>query len=153
MTLLIARFATCMGHTAHERVHSRHATCMDKPSDLLYVLGLLVEALLFGMFTSCMMFDQVEVINSKMTHIDRLKGTDIGGSLPGIMEVFGLHTRIDPTDTRFRRDWLSPFVRACFPDPLRDEVMGFCRPCRPKPEVEFAADPRSGGLRSVAEIV
>ena len=31
------------------------STCLDKPTQLLTILGLLIEALLFGMFTSCMM--------------------------------------------------------------------------------------------------
>jgi hypothetical protein len=30
-------------------------TCLDRPQQLLVILGLLIEALLFGMFTSCMM--------------------------------------------------------------------------------------------------
>lgn len=111
------------------RLYHRHTNiCLDKPSHLLTILGLLIEAILFGMFTACMMFDQASVVNSKMTHIDRLKGSNIGGSLAGIIEVFGVGSRgVDYT--RFRPDWLSPFARVCFPSSLRDEVMGFCRPC------------------------
>lgn len=144
MVLIIARFATCMGMPSSSSRHAfahggaaagvvRDATCLDEPSHLLNILGLLVEALLFGLFTSCMMCDQFEVIHSKMTHIDRLKGTDVGGSLPGILEVFGAATsrlsKATGADTRFRADWLSPLHKVCFPESVQDEVFGFCRPC------------------------
>ena len=66
MTLIVVRFSTCV-HVHHRRRH-RHAeeaaalaaevghqnVCLDKPTQLLTMLGLLIEALLFGMFTSCM---------------------------------------------------------------------------------------------------
>uniref|UniRef100_A0A7S3DXR7 Uncharacterized protein n=1 Tax=Entomoneis paludosa TaxID=265537 RepID=A0A7S3DXR7_9STRA len=78
----------------------------------------------------------MEVVQHKMTHIDKLKGLQIGGSLAGIAEVFGPHggsskkTDDDPAaQTQFRFDWLSPWVHgACFPASLRDEIMGFGLP-------------------------
>jgi len=74
-----------------------------------------------------MMFDQLDVILNKVTHIDRFKGNDISGSIPGIIEVFGAGRRgLD--EIKFRADWLSPFVNICFPPSVYDEVMGFCRP-------------------------
>jgi hypothetical protein len=123
---------------------------------LLKVLGLLIEALLFGMFTTCMMFDQASVITSKLTHIDRLKGIDVGSSIEGITEVFGCGKRGD--DTRFRFDWLSPFSRVCFPESLRDEVMGFCRPVCGGGSVEEDVEmttttPSKEGLRPIADII
>ena len=69
MTLIIARFSTCV-HMHHRRRHHMgaeaamlaaaaaqgpNATCLDQPSQLLTILGLIIESLLFGMFTSCMM--------------------------------------------------------------------------------------------------
>jgi hypothetical protein len=134
IALVVLRFAFCMSttgrHVAHETTKNPiHATCLDRPTQLLTILGLLVEAVLFGMFTSCMMFDQMEVIHSKLTHIDRLKGAHVGGSLQGIVEVFGSSSSPLSQAHRFRWDWLSPFVRVCFPASLQDEVMGFCRKC------------------------
>jgi hypothetical protein len=106
-----------------------------------------------------MMIDQAGVVMTKMTHIDRLKGGDDGGSsLEGVVEVFGLGSsirRLDKksgsnlslgmdnnnnnsgagwtpapsTSSAFRADWLSPFHRICFPTSVHDEIMGFCRPC------------------------
>lgn len=148
MTLVITRFATCMGTHRHEAHHGRHVSCLDKPADLLRILGLLIESLLFGMFTSCMMFDQFEVIRSKLTHIDRLKGMDVSGSLSGPEEVFG--TSPGKPSGRIRLDWLSPFARVCYPDSLRDEVMGFCIPVS-NSEVELST--RKTTLKNVADIV
>jgi hypothetical protein len=79
------------------------------------------------------MFDQSEVISSKMTHIDRLKGGgEVGvASLGGVAEVFGVGARggHGTNSSRFRFDWLSPFARVCFPPSIQDDIMGFCRPC------------------------
>ena len=140
LLLVIARFTNCMGESHHSRHghHHRHVsmTCLDKPTQLLNVLGLLIESLLFGMFTSCMIFDQSDVIFSKLTHIDRLKGVDIGGALAGITEVFGVGRR-GVGSTRFQPNWLSPFSKVCFPPSVRDEVMGFCRPAAKPPTTEM----------------
>jgi hypothetical protein len=72
-----------------------------------------------------MMVDQWDVVASNMTHIDRLKGEVIAQMerVPGVTEVFGHGRR------GFRLDWLSPFAQVCFTPSLRDEIMGFCRPC------------------------
>jgi palmitoyltransferase ZDHHC3/7/25 len=106
-------------------------TCLDQPNQLLSILGLFIEAILFGLFTSCMMIDQAGVVTTKMTHIDRLKGGDdtLGSSLAGVVEVFGLDPKKLDLADKFRADWFSPFHRICFPSSLHDEMMGFCRPC------------------------
>jgi DHHC palmitoyltransferase len=155
LTLIIARFSFCgispVGSRRHPKAIAtlvaatvrRPPPCLDHPSQLLTILFLLIEAILFGIFTSCMMFDQADVIRSKVTHIDRLTGSDVSGNLAGVLEVFGvLPPRSDnnnhndselfllsnKNDTSIRMDWFSPFARVCLPS--REEVMGFCRPCR-----------------------
>jgi hypothetical protein len=97
-----------------------------------------------------MMFDQSDVIRSNVTHIDRLKGADFVSRLAGISEVFGLGSHGVET-RRFRSDWLSPFVKVCFPPSVQDEVFGFCRPCaKNTPETELST---RRGARSIVEIV
>ena len=138
-------------------------TCLDRPTQLVQILGLIVEAILFGLFTSCMMIDQAGVVRSKMTHIDRLKGEGDGigaASLAGVVEVFGLASNKRSLDgSRFRPDWLSPFSKICFPPSLQDEIMGFCTPCiggNRAGETELSSPLRPGNsqmVRSVAEIV
>ena len=155
MTLVIWRFIQCLGK------HSQHQHCLDDPAHLLHLIGLMVEALLFGLFTSCMMIDQWDVVLTNVTHIDRLKGEIGFGFLDdqrrkGINEVFG--TGKGSNASHFRADWLSPFVRACFPLSLHDEIMGFCRPCglggndkKSKDDDDLVGGSRN--IRSIAEIV
>ena len=132
LTLLSFRFFDCLGRHGH--VRTQHFTCLDRPTQMLSILGLFIEAILFGLFTSCMMFDQSGVVMSNITNIDRLKGagndTNSTKTLAGVIEVFGLHPK-KGLDMRggFRTDWLSPFHRICFPTTVHDEIMGFCKPC------------------------
>lgn len=159
LTLIGVRFFDCMNHHGHIRTH--HMTCLDRPSQLLSILGLFIEAILFGLFTMCMMVDQAGVVTTKMTHIDRLKGGDdsMGSSLAGVVEVFGLDPKKLELADKFRADWLSPFHRICFPSSLHDEVMGFCRPCGLGGFSSNRNTPMNGDtemtpmIRSVAEIV
>jgi len=168
ISLVSMRFWSCM-HVRHGRLRS-HATCLDHPSQLLSILGLLVEGILFGLFTSCMIIDQSSVVTTKLTHIDRLKGEVGNTGVAGIIEVFGMNLKRN-TGSKFRPDWLSPFANVCFPPTVRDEIFGFCRPCtRSKPtsgsdkEIEMnGSQPQqqqqqqqpstSNMIRSVTEIV
>lgn len=143
LSIVIFRFATCVQNHEHGRRHSAHIVCLDSPTQMLNVLGLLIEGLLFGMFTSCMMYDQSEVIRSKLTHIDRLKGdANVGGNLPGVIEVFGIGNTTG-SSTRFRWDWMSPFHKVRYPPDVVDEVMGFGRNRRGKqdPPAEMELNP------------
>ena len=58
-----------MSHHGHHVRSHHHLTCLDQPTQLLQILGLIVEAILFGLFTCCMMVDQAGVVTTKMTHI------------------------------------------------------------------------------------
>ena len=127
--------------------------CFDQPADLLYILGLVAESLLFGLFTSCMMIDQWDVVNSNVTHIDRLKGESGGDRVAGWIEVFG---QLKGSVSSLRLDCLSPFTRVCFPKGMHDDIMGFCRPCGGSSEttgVEMGSIPSGRMVRSVPDIV
>lgn len=156
LSLLVWRFTSCMGHHHHVRQQQQHspanARCFDDPTDLLKVLGLLVESVLFGLFTMCMMCDQSGVVSSRITHIDRLKGLELRDTISGVAEVFGVGRPRDRTasaslwrrrknrstsdfdgssssssPSKFRLDWLSPFSPVCWGS-LEEEIMGYCRP-------------------------
>lgn len=125
MGLVVARFVNCLGNI------EKHEPCLDEPTHLLGLIGLVVESLLFGMFTCCMVVDQWDVVVSNVTHIDRLKGElfmeDVEGR-SGIHEVFGSGVG-KSKKVGFRFDWLSPFAKVCFPEHIEADIMGFCRPC------------------------
>jgi hypothetical protein len=129
--LVAYRFIKCLAEDPkNEDFH-----CLDDPEHLLYLLFLVVEAVLFGLFTTCMMFDQLDVVSSKVTHIDRLKGGEgfftayeKDSSHAGLMEVFGYGSGRFNLLTFFRWDCLSPLTHARFPDSVRDEIMGYYRP-------------------------
>ena len=110
------------------------------------LIGLTIEALLFGLFTICMMVDQWDVVVTNLTHIDRLKGADNGfynpsnqhrqnlKNRPGVHEVFGARKAItssnDNTRSKFHITWISPFHKVCFPETVREDIFGYtCRPC------------------------
>lgn len=153
LVLLVWMFFSCTVATGY--LNAGTTACIDNPMDLLGLVGLLVEALLFGMFTSCMMVDQWDVVTTNLTHIDRLKGDpflQFANLLPpenartclAVHEVFGsgvaaaadvcsssIEKLIQHKATygQFRMDWLSPLAKAQFPDNVKDDIMGFCRPC------------------------
>jgi len=65
LLLTIAKFVYCGMH---------RNLCPSQPSDgYLLVVFLLVESILFGLFTLCMLGDQISTIATNMTQIDRLK--------------------------------------------------------------------------------
>lgn len=77
-----------------------------EPCVALRVIGLVAAAVLFGLFTLCMMCDQYSVILTGTTQIDRMKGEAVENL--GIREVFGGAT------AKFNWYWLVP-VEIWFP--------------------------------------
>jgi hypothetical protein len=95
-----------------------------------------------------MMCDQWDVVMTNLTHIDRLKGNDTlqYRVQAGINEVFGTGSRSMTSSsslatsslphhhhhTNYRRGfhytWLSPLHKVCFPETVRDDIFGYCRP-------------------------
>ncbi|KAL0589323.1 hypothetical protein ABG067_002542 [Albugo candida] len=80
------------------------------------VVFLVLESMLFGLFTVCMMCDQYSVITTGATQIDRLKG-DYTQNF-GVREVFG------GADTKFSIDWLLP-INIWFPKTEQVRLLGY----------------------------
>ena len=80
------------------------------------VVFLVLESMLFGLFTVCMMCDQYSVITTGATQIDRLKG-DYSQNF-GVREVFG------GADTSFSIDWLLP-INIWFPKTEQVRLLGY----------------------------
>lgn len=81
-------------------------------------LLLLIESALFGMFTMCMKADQLSVVLTNQTQIDKLKNYSYETKVD-INEVFGC-----PNDIRFQLNWLYP-IPVRFRDSVRDEILGY----------------------------
>lgn len=149
--LVVTRFFQCL-HT----IDSKHESCLDDSSHLLYLIFLTIESFLFGMFTSCMMIDQWDVVSTNVTQIDRLKGAftmEETEFQSGVNEVFGVG-RKGKKSTSCRMDWISPFAKVCFPESMKDDVMGFCRPCTNILKVNKVKTDDSGEAKGlVADIV
>lgn len=94
---------------------------MNTAAGNLLVIFLVIEAVLFGLFTCCMMLDQYTVVSTNTTAIDRLKGEYHKLSRAAtheVNEVFG------GKDRRFRLDWFLP-VPVAFPRSLAFEILGY----------------------------
>lgn len=151
LVLLVWKFCSCYVATGY--MNAGTTACIDDPKQLIALIGLLVEAILFGLFTSCMMVDQWDVVTTNLTHIDRLKGDpylQFATLIPpentraclAVHEVFGsgaiaaneVCSSIEKiiqhkaTYGNFRMDWLSPLAKVQFPPNVKDDIMGFCRP-------------------------
>lgn len=114
----------CPGTSAPPKQPARSST--NKPplktaAGNLLIIFLVIEAVLFGLFTCCMMLDQYTVVSTNTTAIDRLKGEYHKLSRAAtreVNEVFG------GKDRRFRLDWFLP-VPAAFPRSLAFEILGY----------------------------
>jgi hypothetical protein len=130
MGLLFFRFIHCVSPTAD---------CNTSPSQAISLLMLTIVAVLFGLFTGCLLVDQVTSISSNTTQIDRLKGNveprnsqDIDDRKQlwhNLGEVFGG----DPAREGIRWSWFIP-------TPVRfndtEGLTGFCFRDVPRPRTQ-----------------
>lgn len=62
--LVILKFLSCLGN---------RGGCVQSIQEQLFITFLMVESILFGLFTLCMMADQMSMLTTNQTKIDRLK--------------------------------------------------------------------------------
>ena len=88
-----------------------------------YIIFLFVEAVLFGIFTLCMMGDQSTTIWTNQTQIDRLKNVKHDGASAEFNEVLG-----SPLTVEWDWAWLypSPVKFPPYPDPRNQAIYGYC---------------------------
>lgn len=95
-----------------------HDFCRHDVHHHLLVIFLVIESILFGLFTMCMIGDQWTTISSNQTQIDRLKNTKYEYQ-EEVNEVCG-----SPSHVTFSWSWLYP--RAVkFTDDLKHRIYGF----------------------------
>jgi len=113
VVMVMARFVACVA--AHTASDSKEC---GTPHETLYTIFLLVESILFGLFTFCMMSDQASAVADNQTQIDRLKNEKHVVKTT-INEVFGTSN-----DVRCSLSWVVP-VPVQFPEATRDSIRGY----------------------------
>eukprot|EP01033_Poteriospumella_lacustris_P011073 gene11073-7878_t len=108
MLLTCSRFLICVYRD----------NCQESPIPELFLVFLVIEGILFGLFTLCMIGDQMTVIMTNQTQIDRLKNKKYDIQTE-VHEVFGTPSRVS-----FLWSWFMP-VPTSFPHHVRDIIMGF----------------------------
>lgn len=111
MILVVAKYVSC----------SFGLTPCGNPEDQLIVIFLVIVALLFGLFTLCMLGDQMTSIYTNQTQIDRLKNTKYAQQ-GEINEVCG-----SPSHINFHVSWLWPTPVSFKNLELEDRIYGFRR--------------------------
>lgn len=92
--------------------------CYGEAHHHLLVIFLVIEAILFGLFTMCMIGDQWTTISSNQTQIDRLKNTKYQYQ-EEVNEVCG-----SPSHVNFSWSWFLP-IAVKFSDDLKHRIYGF----------------------------
>ena len=126
LLLLLLRYSSCL---------SSDRGCSG--GGAIKTMFLFIEALLFGLFTLCMLCDQISVVTTNTTSIDRLKG-DVGSersTWENLSEVFG------GDKLGFRPHWLLP-IPAFLPQTARNHALGFV--C--KVELDLDLEGGEGGV-------
>jgi hypothetical protein len=83
------------------------------------VIFLVVESILFGLFTLCMLGDQLSAIGSNQTQIDRLKGTKHNYQME-VNEVCG-----SARGVKCHHTWFIPTAVKFAEGVIRDKVLGY----------------------------
>lgn len=91
--------------------------CGDE-THLLFVLFLFVESMLFGLFTLCMLGDQLYALKSNQTQIDKLKNQKHDIKVE-VNEVCGT-----PQELNFHWSWFLP-IPVSFSEMVREKVLGY----------------------------
>lgn len=132
LMLLIIRYFDCgISDSCYRRHLSAGKGLKKNPSldltaanDNILLIFLLIEAILFGLFTTCMILDQYTVVTTNITSIDRLKGetssNEYRNTVADINEVFG------GTSFGLRLDMFIP-RRAVYPPSVVPELLGYRR--------------------------
>jgi hypothetical protein len=141
-TFIISAYALCLlgGHIFGCMSLSAPPSCLEvTPSGFASTLVLTICAIMFGLFTLCMMVDQSQVLVTGLTQIDRHKGgSSGGGSKLAVMTAtetpealsYKLRAEVFGGDGRFELTWLLP-TPILYRNP--EELTGYCFRDTPRP--------------------
>ena len=108
LILIVSRFVLCA---------VENKACGNE-GHLLFVLFLFIESMLFGLFTLCMLGDQLSSLRTNQTQIDKLKNEKHEVRVE-VNEVCGT-----PSELAFHWGWFFPLPVA-FTETVREKVLGY----------------------------
>jgi len=130
--LVLGRFLHCASSTA--------ACPAPSAVGALGIVQCAIIAVLFGLFTGCLMGDQLNIALTNQTQVDRVKGIDhdahLNPELDGRLQVWHNLAEVfggDPAREGFRLAWLVP-TAIHYKDPER--LTGYCFRDLPKPRTQ-----------------
>lgn len=109
--LALGKFVSCASASVSEN------PCLHDSGGAMWIILLIMESVLFGSFTMCMIFDQWEVVATGTTQIDRLKG-ESHEVRSDVNEVFG------GAGKGMAWHWMLP-LEPTFPASVRAEILGY----------------------------
>lgn len=136
---VISVYSLCLICTKFSVCYLHNEAC---EGNILSLLLLLFEAIIFGLFTLCMMGDQASVILTNQTQIDRMKNKK-HVAFHNVNEVFG-----GSNDAVFRLDWILP-TNISYPPACKYEILGYMNPYETEHEVLISQSNSDNGVEMV----
>ena len=121
--LMVTMFFGSNCHANNEEFTPPH--CQKRPENVLFITLLFVESALFGLFTMCMLCDQVHSVMTNTTYIDRLKEKPNHRRVGGYWKNFFHHMSEVVGDKPKFFDWFLP-TKPEWHD--MESLYGFCMP-------------------------
>lgn len=121
LLLVLAKYLTTSSShswSGQEDFYRKHQ--QDAVSSTFLLVFLVMESVLFGLFTLCMMADQLSSISSNQTQIDRLKNTKHDRHQQEVDEVCGTAVSLYCSPS-----WVLPIPMVVSDSSLRERIFGY----------------------------
>jgi len=118
LLVLSKYFTTFTTSHSEEDFYRRHQH--DEVSSTFLLVFLVIESVLFGLFTLCMMADQLSSISSNQTQIDRLKNAKHDRYQQEVDEVCGTAVSVGCSPS-----WVLPIPMVVVDSSVRERIFGY----------------------------
>lgn len=120
LLLVLAKYLTTFSSQSWsgEDFYRKHQ--QDAVSSTFLLVFLVMESVLFGLFTLCMMADQLSSISSNQTQIDRLKNTKHDRHQQEVDEVCGTAVSVGCSPS-----WVLPIPMVVSDSGVRERIFGY----------------------------
>lgn len=152
LLLVLAKYLTTFSShswSGQEDFHRKYQ--QDAVSSTFLLVFLVMESVLFGLFTLCMMADQLSSISSNQTQIDRLKNAKHDRHQQEVDEVCGTAVSVCCSPS-----WVLPIPMVVSDSSLRERIFGYRLSISTSAGEELSpliVDPASSGNGDVEDIL